>query len=136
MPSASFALQAAVLAALAADADLIARLGTPPRIYDDVPPRPAYPYVTFGQSSDRDWSTGSDAGTEHTLTLHVWSKAAGRKETQAITAAIRSALHDTALTLVEHRLVNLRLEHAEARRDPDGETIHGLVRFRAVTEPL
>lgn len=136
MPSASFALQAAVHAALSVDAAFTALAGTPPRLYDDVPPRPAYPYVTFGQSSERDWSTGTDPGTEHVLTLHVWSKAAGRMEAQSISAAIQSVLHDAALTLSGHRLVNLRHELSEARRDSDGETIHGLVRFRAVTEPL
>jgi hypothetical protein len=33
------------------------------------------------------------------------------------------------------RLVNLRHEFSEVRRDADGETSRGLVRFRAVTEP-
>ena len=136
MPSASFALQVAVFAALTADAGFIALLGSPPRLYDDVPPRPSYPYVTFGQSTETDWSTGTDPGTEHVLTLHVWSKAAGRKEAQAIAAAIQAALHDAPLALSGHRLINLRNEHFDVRRDPDGETIRGLVRFRAVTEPL
>lgn len=135
MPSASFALQSAVFAALAADAPLAALLGDA-RIYDDVPPRPAYPYLTFGQSSERDWSTGTDPGTEHVLTLHVWSKAAGRKEAQAIATAAEAALHDRTLTLAGHRLVNLRHEYSEVRREPDGETMHGIIRFRAVTEPL
>ncbi len=40
------------------------------------------------------------------------------------------------LTLAGHRLVNLRQEFAEHRREPDGETIHGIARFRAVTEPV
>ena len=30
--------------------------------------------------------------------------------------------------------VNLRFEFAEAARDPDGITYHGVIRFRAVTE--
>ena len=38
-------------------------------------------------------------------------------------------------TLTGHRLINLRHEFSEARRDPDGETTHGIARFRAVTEP-
>jgi hypothetical protein len=43
-------------------------------------------------------------------------------------------LHDQDLTLSGHRLVNLRHESSEARRDSDGETFHGIARFRAVTE--
>jgi hypothetical protein len=33
------------------------------------------------------------------------------------------------------RLVNLRFATADIRREPDGRTWHGVVRFRAVTEP-
>jgi hypothetical protein len=50
--------------------------------------------------------------------------------------ALKIALHDAALTLSGHRLVNLRHELSEARRESDGDTYHGIVRFRAVTEPL
>jgi hypothetical protein len=48
---------------------------------------------------------------------------------------VRTALHDQALSLAGHRLVNLRHELSEARREPDGDTTHGIVRYRAVTEP-
>ncbi|WP_425283503.1 hypothetical protein [Methyloceanibacter superfactus] len=33
-------------------------------------------------------------------------------------------------------MVNLRHEYTEARLDADGETLHGIVRYRAVTEPM
>lgn len=135
MADASFALQQAFHARLTADAPLLALLGGP-RIYDDVPQCAEFPYVTFGQSTERDWSTGSEDGREHTVTLHVWSRAHGRKEAVAVLAAARAALHDNSLTLVGHRLVNLRHEFSDARRDTDGETYHGTARFRAVTEPL
>ncbi len=44
-------------------------------------------------------------------------------------------LHDAALALDGHALVNLRCETADTMRDPDGITVHGRLRFRAVTEP-
>jgi hypothetical protein len=135
VPSASWALQQAVFAALAEDAALLALLGGP-RIYDDVPQGTGFPYVTFALSQVRDWSTSTEAGAEHALTLHVWSQAKGRKETHEIMSALGAALHDRPLVLSDHRLVNLRLEQSDARRDTDGETCHGIVRFRAVTEPL
>ena len=134
MPSAAFALQKSIHAALTAAPALTGLLGGP-HVYDDVPRGVAFPYVSFGQTSARDWGTASDEGDEHTITLHVWSKAAGRKQAQTIMHAMRSVLHDAALTLDGHRLVNLRHEFSEARRDPDGETYHGIVRLRAVTEP-
>ncbi|MEI9900811.1 MAG: DUF3168 domain-containing protein [Hyphomicrobium sp.] len=134
MASASWALQQAMFAKLTNDSALVALLGGP-RVYDDVPVRAAFPYVTFAQGTERDWSTGSEPGSEHALNLHVWSRASGRKEAQAIIEALRAALHEAALALTGHRLVNLRHESSEMRRDPDGETYHGIVRLRAVTEP-
>lgn len=135
MPSASFALQQSIYAALAADAALTTLLGAP-RIFDDVPQKSDFPYLTLGQSSVRDWSTGTESGDEHILTVHVWSRASGRKQTHEIMGALKSALHNRALTLAGHRLVNLRHEFSDARREPDGETYHGIVRLRAVTEPV
>lgn len=135
MASASFALQRAVFAALSADAALVALLGSE-KIYDDVPQRTGFPYVSFGQSTERDWSTATEDGAEHLVTLHVWSRAAGRKEARMIVEAVRAVLHDAPLALVGHRLVNLRHEFSDTRRDPDGETYHGIVRYRAVTEPV
>ena len=69
------------------------------------------------------------------MTLHVWSKAGGKKETQEIINAICLGLHDNALQLMDHHLVNFRCEFSEARRSVDGEKYHGIVRYRAVTEP-
>lgn len=133
MSNAGLALQEAIFAKLTSDGATLAALGGA-RIYDDAPPRPDFPFMTFGQSTERDWSTGSDVGYEHLVTLHVWSKARGGKEAETVISAAREALHDQALALSGHTLVNLRHEFSEARRASDGETFHGIVRFRAVTE--
>jgi hypothetical protein len=130
----AWSLQQSIFAALSADAILTALLG-PGRIYDDVPQGTALPYVTLGAATAQDWSTGSEDGTEHLVTVHVWSGARGKTEAHEILGAIRAALHDQPLGLVGHSLINLRHERSEVRRDADGETIHGTARFRAVTEP-
>jgi hypothetical protein len=135
MPSSGWALQKSIYETLTVDAGVIGLLGSP-RIYDDAPQRSAFPYITLGQSTLRDWSTGNDDGDEHLLTVHVWSRAEGRKEAHEIMQALREALHERALALEGHRLVNLRHELSEARREADGETYHGIVRLRAVTEPI
>jgi hypothetical protein len=135
MASAAWALQQAIFATLTGDAGLVALLGAE-RVWDDVPTRVDFPYVTFAQTSERDWSTGSEDGLEHVVTLHVWSRGGGRKEALQIMGAVRAALHDAALELTGYRLVSLRHESSDARRDTDGETIHGIVRLRALTEPL
>lgn len=135
MSNSGWALQQSVYAALVDDTTILALLGGP-RIYDDVPQGADFPYLTIGQSTIRDWSTSNEDGDEHTLTLHVWSRENGRKQTHAIMGALREALHDRPLALTGHRLINLRHEFSDARREPDGDTYRGIVRYRAVTEPI
>lgn len=133
--SASWGLQKGIYETLKDNPAITGLLGGP-NIYDDAPQNVNYPYLTFGESIARDWSTGSDDGLEHILTLHVWSRAGGKKETHEIIEAIRQVLKNGAVPVDEHHLVNLHHEFSEARQDPDGETYHGIVRYRAVTEPL
>jgi len=134
MTAPGWALQRALYDTLSADTDLTAALGSG-RIFDHVPRGRSYPYMTFSQSTVRDWSTATEPGHEHVVTFHVWSDAAGREEADTILAAAVEALHDKPMTLDGHHLVNLRADFTEVRRDPDGETFHGLLRLRAVTEP-
>ena len=133
--SASWQLQRAIYGALVANATLASLLGGA-RIFDDVPQATPYPHVTLGQTSSSENATGTEDGEEHILTLHVWSQAGGRSEAQRIMGALRDALHTASLALTGHTLVSLRQQFADVRRDADGVTIHGLVRYRAVTEPM
>jgi len=134
MSSPAWELQKAVYGALVADAALVALLGGA-RVYDEVPRGAAFPYVSFGPSNVRDWSTGTETGAEHLFTLRAWSKAGGEKEVHRVLEAVRAALHEAALTLDGYRLVSLRHETSDTMRGADGETYQGVVRFRAVTEP-
>jgi hypothetical protein len=127
-------LQQALFAALAADAALTQLIG-PGRVFDDVPQGTAFPYVALGPVRAQDWSTGTEPGTEHIVTVHVWSGAPGKKEAHEILGAVCTALHDRPLAVPGHVLINLRHERSEVRRYADGHTVHALARFRAVTEP-
>ncbi|MFG1305322.1 DUF3168 domain-containing protein [Xanthobacter autotrophicus] len=133
--SPALALRAALHAALVADAALTALLGGP-RIHDVPPAEADFPFVALGEAVVADWSTATEAGTEHALTLHVFSRSGGRAEAYAVAEAVAQALHDAPLALAGHRLANLRATTAEVRREGDGRTFHALMRFRAVTEPL
>jgi hypothetical protein len=126
-------LQKAVFEALTADAALSALIGE--RVYDQPPAATPFPYVTFGRTSLYDWSTGTESGTEQLFTLHVWSKAKGKKETLAVMEAARTVLEGARLPLETEHLVDLTLEFAEARHDEDLSVHHGLLRFRALSEP-
>ena len=96
---------------------------------------PAFPYVTLGEARIADFSTGTERGEEHQLTLHAWSRQGGHKEAHLVAGALLQALDDAPLTLDDHRLINFRFALADVRREADGRTYHAVVRFRAVTEP-
>lgn len=135
LTSPALSLRKAIFDALRADGPLIALLGGA-RIHD-VPPKDAtFPFVALGEAVVSDWSTATEAGCEHALTLHAFSRSGGRGEAFALAAAVQEALHDAPLVLEAHRLANLRATTAEVVREKDGRTFHALVRFRAVTEPL
>ena len=70
-------LQKAVFAALGGDAALLALMGAG-KIIDHAPANVPFPYISFGRASVFDWSTSTETGSEHLLTLHVWSKAKGQ----------------------------------------------------------
>ena len=135
MSTAAAALRAAIHDALAADGALTALLGGS-KIYDEPPAGTAFPYVTLGDARVSDFSTASDSGEEHRITLHAWSRQGGHREAHLIAGAMLQALDDAPLSPDGFHLVNLRFSVADIRREADGRTYHALVRFRAVTEPM
>ncbi len=135
MSASTLALQQAIFTALTASAPLVAALGGP-RIYDEAPEPVVFPYVSFGPATVHDDDTATERADEHVFTLHIWSRARGRKESHALVELVRASLHDQPLALSGFRLVNLRHEQSTIRRLADGETTRSDLHFRAVTEPL
>ncbi len=131
---AEWALQKTLYRVLVSDTELVAKLGGP-QIYDDVPQSTTFPYVTIGQMVSRDWSTSTESGLEHRFSLHVWSRKRGKAETFEIISAIREAIDNNSIELSGHVLVNLHCEATEVMRTADGETLHGILRYRGTTEP-
>ena len=132
MTNAQWELQKAVYQTLAADAALQAEIGDPARIFDDPPPDALFPYLTLGEARASDWK-GVEGGRERDVKLYVFSRYAGRREVKRILGAVYDALHEAALTVTGHDLINIRFVFADAFRRSDGETYQGVARFRAVT---
>jgi hypothetical protein len=133
MESASLRLQQSIYEALNGDTLLNSVIGGS-RVYD-CPPRDAtFPYVAIDQINTRDWSSSCSIGFEHTITLSVWSRYAGKREIYAALDAIRECLHEADLDIPGVSLINIRFEMSSVGRDDDGITHHGVMRFRATTE--
>ena len=121
--------------ALAGSSDVAALLGGV-RIYDEAPQAPTFPFITLGQSAIRDWTRAAENGAEQRLTLHVWSPFGGKKHVQDIINAIRMTLDGRPLPLSSRDRMTLHHEFAEARLDPDGDSFHGIIRYRASAAPV
>lgn len=129
-------LQAAMKAHLVADSTITALLGTPPRLYQDVPSPPTFPYATLGETQESDDSSSCQAASDIYADIHVWSREPGFEQIKRIASAIRLSLHDAELTLASERCV--LIEHKVTRhfRDGEGPVKHSVVTFHANIEEL
>ena len=128
------ALLRAVHVQLAGDAVLTGLVGAS-GIIDRLLPRPVLPCVAFGEIDSRDYSTGSERGEEHFLTIEVWSEEGGRKLAQDIAVRVLALLDDAPLALGGGiALVSLFFRNSRSVRQTKSKQFLTEIRFRAVTE--
>lgn len=133
MTSPILTLRAALRSILLADATLLALLGGD-RIYDETPATVETPYVTFGEANAEDWSSGSERGHDHTLSLNIWSRQGGDSEALAITSRIAGLLDGSRPSLDGHRLVALRVTDQSIGRPTKDGLRRASVKLAALTE--
>lgn len=133
--SAAHDLQAAIVAALKADAELVALLGDADRVLDRVPPERDFPFVAIGRTSVQDWSTDDRAGGEHLVTLRGWSRATSRAEVLAIAERISAALAGLTGVQGDTRIVSFEPVSSDHGYEPADRAWRAVLRFRALTEP-
>ncbi len=131
--NAALALQTAMRTALLGDAGLVAALGGA-RVFDNVPQGTPMPYLTVGEIETSDWSTQTDRGAEHRVTLRAWSGHRGRREAHGVITEAQRVLDGASLSLDGHRLVSLSVTFWTVVRTLEGEAYEGVLRLRAVTE--
>lgn len=125
---------AAFVAALKAEPSVAAIVGD--RVYDRVPQRVQYPCLQV-----RDIQVMADDaecvdGFEIFADVHIWSRAYGTPEARRLCSAVHTALHNATLTLATYSVVEIRHQSTRVLDDPDGETSHGIVTFRALVDRL
>ncbi|WP_193175907.1 DUF3168 domain-containing protein [Oricola nitratireducens] len=135
MSSAAHDLQAAIVAALRADTDLVALLGGEDRILDRVPPDRALPCVVIGRTAAQDWSTDDRTGEEHLVTIRGWSRATGRTEVLAVAERVTAALVALAGVSGDTRIVSCLPVSTDHGYEPADRAWRATIRLRALTEP-
>lgn len=126
------ALQKLIFERLTTDATVTALVG--PRVYDSVPEKVAYPYISFGAHDYAPDDADCIAAGEHTLMLDAWSRKPGRVEAKQIVDAGRRSLRRYKADMGEFGLVEIDVDFADVITDPDGLTAHGRLQIRAVIE--
>ena len=124
----------AIHALLSDNTNIQAVLGLPPRLYDNPPEDPIFPYLTYGPMRSEDISADGAVINSHTLTLHIWSRYGGRAQVMEVLAAVTGALQNGELALQGVSLVRAQISYTDIFRAPDGQTLHGLIRFSLTTD--
>lgn len=128
-------LHKAFLGLLDADATLGALLGSTGRVYDRAPDDEPTPYVTLNEATFKADDNSDGFGGEHLFDIHAWSRSGSRGEALAILDRCERLLRDPSLTLEGGaRLILCRRLTSFVTLDPDGETFHGVLTIRALTE--
>jgi hypothetical protein len=134
--SAASAVMSAVYTALSGDAALGALLGGGV-ISGRLMERAKLPAIVLSGIDSRDYSTASEDGEEHFITLEIWAEGLGRKAALSIADRAKALLHDVDLSLgSEHHLVAIRLIEQRSVRPKQRPEQSLSLRFRAVTEAI
>lgn len=133
----SLALLGAVRAALLTDAGVMAHVGG--RVYEDVPRRPVFPYLTLRESGNRPDDAQCYVADEIDIDVHVWSRHRNRTSTECrrIGAAVVAALDDADLTLpAPFALSRIVRRSRRTIRETNPHTWHGVLSFAAGVETI
>ena len=133
----SWPLQEGMFQLLSTDAAVTALVDG--RVYDAPPSLEAEAdpdgiYVTIGDESARDWSTATDHGAAHLLTIAVHAPRRGFAEAKQAAAAISDAMLGGAIALTRGRVILVRFVDARTRRR-EGDALRRIeMRFRVTVE--
>jgi hypothetical protein len=99
-----------------------------------MPPKDGtFPYIQFGQVVVSDTYA---IGKEIIAEVHTWSTAAGPHEVKQLQQTIRATLEKCSHERGGFRYVAIRENDARVFLDVDGETWHGVQRFKALASAI
>lgn len=134
--------QIAVYTVLKNDSALAALLGTTvggaQKIFDNVPDKTPWPFITIHCKPWSDRGSYTYEGLEGQLSVDVWYQPGGStsvqgrgdKQVQAIQARVDALLHKQYLTISGWNTLQLRRAVIDILTDPDNVTKHGVQQFK------
>lgn len=118
---------------------LFSRLSTalaPIAVYDDAPTTATFPYITLGEQTSTGAGDKTTSAEDLSVTIHAWSRKAGRKEVKDLLSRVHDALHDQELAVPGFDPVRLRYEFSNDFLEAETSTKHGVIRLAATITPL
>lgn len=134
MTSPILPLRAAIRAACLADAELASLMDGAVRLYDEPPGDAPALSCVFGETTLRDWSTGTERGHEQEASVVAWARPGSAAAAVKVVDRMAALLDDAALALPGHRLVRLSVAGQEVDRDPRTNLARATLRLVAITE--
>lgn len=104
------------------------------RVYDRVPDKPDFPYISFGSSDIVDDSADCIEAETHTIQLDVWSRAVGKGECKNLVDGIKKALQRDEPVIADNAIVEMEVRFTQVVPDPDGLTTHGIIQVEIKVE--
>ncbi len=120
---------AGLLQAIKADIGVMAVLGNPVRVSEDLPVQSAFPYLVLTSCSQKEGGAKGLSLLVLEVGFKVISRSKGGGEVRAILAALRTALHEASPALSLGVVVSLREEAASCQWVPARSQYEGVARY-------
>jgi hypothetical protein len=134
----SGALFAALMAALEADAGVVAAFGlSPVQIYRLPPVHAPCPFIALPGAHVLGFEADGLDGADATVQVDVWSRTdpPGFDEAEALCTAVGDALAGAELLLSYWRVIQILPIDTRILLDRDGQTVHGVVTLEISADP-
>lgn len=91
----------------------------------------AFPFITIGPFAASNDDTKDDNGAEVVAQVHIWSRSKSALVWRGLHDAVYDALQDyRSLSVTGANIVNVLFDGSDDFDDPDGRTVHVVMRFR------
>lgn len=129
-------MQAAIFAALSGE---VTHGAAEVAVWDHYPTAADLPLIQIGDIDGTDFSTKTGLGWELDATVHCWTDGRARSTTRAIQSQIENLLDSrrataTALAPAGFTVTLIHQVYVSVTPEPDGVSMHGVQRFRALLE--
>jgi hypothetical protein len=132
----ALATREAIHATLINDPRVMAVLGTPARLHAAPVSDSLFPHAMWRAVSSRPNGSSHAAGEIHDLTLEVRTLETGAEVAEQAVHALAAAINSVKPVSAAVHVVLLMTTLADVLRSPDGRTFRGIIRLRAVVEPV